>query len=161
MADPALQDLIPHNQCFGCGPRNALGLRIKSYWSGGGPSVASFVPQNHHCAAPEHFVNGGILATIVDCHCVCTAMAAAYLDAGQPIGDAPHHYYVTSRLELVYRRPAPIGAPLELSAELAGATERTYVLSCFVSARSKVCVEAMVEATRVPQEWMQGTRPTD
>lgn len=26
------QDQIPHNNCFGCGPHNDHGLRIKSRW---------------------------------------------------------------------------------------------------------------------------------
>ncbi len=30
----ALQDLISHNHCYGCGPDNPDGLQIKSYWDG-------------------------------------------------------------------------------------------------------------------------------
>ena len=32
MNELAFQDLIPDNHCYGCGPHNAHGLRIKSYW---------------------------------------------------------------------------------------------------------------------------------
>jgi acyl-coenzyme A thioesterase PaaI-like protein len=154
----AVQDLIPHNHCYGCGPNNDRGLRIKSYWDGTGFSVATFTPQAHHCAGPEHFLNGGILATIVDCHCVCTAMAAAYLDAGRSIGDAPHLHFATSKLELTYQRPTPVDGDLVLSASIVSATERSYVLSCSVTARNKITVEAMVEAVRVPEQWMQQVR---
>jgi acyl-coenzyme A thioesterase PaaI-like protein len=151
---------MPHNHCFGCGPENRHGLRIKSHWSGEGPSVAKFSPQPHHCAGPAHFVNGGILATIIDCHCVCTAAAAAYVDAGRAIGAAPHFYFATLRLEVAYQRPTPLESELELTAVIESASERGYVLSCSVVANAKICVSATVEAVRVPESWMQGTRTT-
>lgn len=161
MAGPALQDLILHNHCYGCGPNNPQGLRIKSHWSGEGLSVARFSPQPHHCAGPTHFVNGGILATIVDCHCICTAIAAAYHDAGRPVGEAPYFHYATSRLELKYLRPTPIDSELELEAAIVERPdERRYVLSCSVNAEGKPCVEATVEAVRVPDSWFEGTRDT-
>ena len=158
MTDSALQDLIPHNHCFGCGPSNALGLLVKSYWSGDGPSVARFEPQAHHCAGPKHFVNGGILAAIIDCHCVCTATAAAYRDAGRAVGEAPFLHFATAKLELRYQRPTPLPGLLELSATVKRAMERTYVVSCTVVVGDKVCVEADVEAIRVPESWMAAPR---
>ena len=76
------QDLIQGNHCFGCGPHNPAGLQIKSTWSGEKESVCVFQPSAHHCAAPTKFLNGGIIATIIDCHSVCTAIAYAYRQAG-------------------------------------------------------------------------------
>ena len=38
----AFQDLIPDNHCFGCGPKNENGLRIKSYWKGDEAILAAF-----------------------------------------------------------------------------------------------------------------------
>jgi len=155
---PALQDLMPHNHCFGCGPNNPHGLRIKSRWSGSGPSEARFTPLAHHCAGPRHFVNGGVLATLIDCHCVCTAAAAAYLAAGRAIGAAPDIHYATFSLSLTYLRPTPIGTELVLLALPARADERTYVVSCALHAAGKVCVEAVVKAVQVPESWIQGPR---
>ena len=57
-----IQDrLIPTMTCFGCGPANPRGLRLKSYL-GDGYVTATFMPW------PEHdnglgFLNGGIIAT--------------------------------------------------------------------------------------------------
>jgi acyl-coenzyme A thioesterase PaaI-like protein len=155
---PAIQDLIPHNHCFGCGPDNEHGLRLKSYWDGSGFSVARFVPQAHHCAGPAHFVNGGILATIVDCHCICTAMAAASYAAGRMPGAAPHDYFATASLDVVYKRPTPIDEPLELAAEIVRGGDRDYVLSCAITAAGKETVTATVAAVRVPDTWMHGRR---
>lgn len=158
MPGPAIQDLIPDNHCYGCGPDNERGLRLKSYWDGCGVSVARFVPQPHHCAGPRHFVNGGILATLTDCHCVCTAMAAASDAAGRPLGAAPHDYFATASLQVAYRRPTPIGETLELTAGIDRAEDGSYVLSCEVTAAGKVTVTAAVTAVRVSAEWMRGRR---
>jgi len=154
----AFQDQLPHNHCFGCGPDNPHGLCIKSYWAGEDQSVAHFSPRPWHCAGPKHFVNGGILATIIDCHCVCTAMAAAYRDAGREIGSPPGLHYATARLETEYRRPTPIDAELALHARIVARTETTYVLCCELSAREKTCVSARVEAIRVPESWILAPR---
>lgn len=155
----AFQDRLPHNHCFGCGPDNPHGLCVKSYWAGEDQSVAHFTPRSWHCAGPKHFVNGGILATVIDCHCVCTAMAAAYRDAGREIGSAPGLHYATARLETLYPRPTPIDAELTLEARIVARTEKAYVLSCELSARGKVCVSGRVEAIQVPESWILGPRP--
>lgn len=154
MAESAFQDLIPDNHCFGCGPANTGGLQLKSYWGDDGTSVARFAPQAHHCAGPAHFVNGGILATLADCHCVCTAMAAAYRDAGRRIGEPPLLYYATGGLTVSYLRPTPMAQAIELIARIERADARTYVLSCTVAAAGRITAEATVEAVTVPLSWM-------
>jgi acyl-coenzyme A thioesterase PaaI-like protein len=120
--------------------------------------VARFTPQTHHCAGPRHFVNGGIIATVIDCHCICTAAAAAYRDEARTIGSLPDLYYATARLELAYLRPTPIDAELELEARIVERGERTYVMSCQLSALGKRTVTASVEAIRVPASWMLDNR---
>lgn len=150
----AFQDLIPHNHCFGCGPDNPQGLRIKSSWSGHQLSVARFTPEAYHCAGPTHFVNGGIIATVIDCHCVCTAAAAAYRDNGRAIGSNPHLHYATANLAIEYLRPTPIDVELEILARLVDRTDRTYVLSCELNAGGKTRVTATLEAIQVPDSWV-------
>lgn len=120
--------------------------------------MARFTPEPYHCAGPRHFVNGGILATLIDCHCVCTAMAAAYRDAGRAIGSEPHLHYATAKLEVEYGRPTPVGVDLALEARILERTDRTYVLSCSLDAGGKTCVSATVEAVRVPESWIHGDR---
>ena len=70
----ALQDIYaPQNKCFGCGPKNEKGLRIKSFVEGEF-IVATFRPEPHH-EAWEGVVNGGIVGCLFDCH---SNWAAAY-----------------------------------------------------------------------------------
>lgn len=156
MDAPALQDLIAHNHCFGCGPGNERGLRLKSYWSGTGPSTARFTPQPHHCAAPPHFVNGGIIATLLDCHSICTAIAAAHFEAGLALGSEPALHYATGAMTLTYARPTPL-VELSLIAWPVRADERSYTVSAELHAAGKVCVTAEVAAVRVPEAWIRGS----
>jgi acyl-coenzyme A thioesterase PaaI-like protein len=63
----SLQDrYAPNSVCFGCGPRNAKGLRVKSFPKGE-ELVADWTPQPHH-AAFAGFASGGILSVLLDCH---------------------------------------------------------------------------------------------
>ena len=99
-------------------------------------------------------MNGGIIATVIDCHCVCTAAAAAYRDEAREIGSKPDFYFATAKLELQYMRPTPIDGELQIQASIEARTERTYVLSCELAAVGKPRVKALVEAIRVPESWM-------
>lgn len=116
--------------------------------------MAQFVPQPQHCAAPKHFVNGGILATLIDCHCICTAYAAGYLRSGRAIGSEPVLHFVTASMQLRYRRPAPIAGPLRLAAEISEEIDNGYLVSCTLEAQGKVCVTAQLSAVQVSESWM-------
>src|SRR5690606_14276904 len=65
----AFQDLIPDNNCWGCGPHNPTGLHVRSHWEGD-VAICEFSPRPDHCAGPAHVVNGGIIASVIDCHAV-------------------------------------------------------------------------------------------
>ncbi len=70
----SLQDTYaPNNRCFGCGPANEKGLRIKSF-AEGDELVCDWTPEPHHQAFPNA-LNGGICGSLLDCH---SNWAAAY-----------------------------------------------------------------------------------
>lgn len=156
-SEVAFQDAIEHNHCWGCGPNNPAGLRLKSRWQGD-VAVAHFTPAAHHTAAPTHVVNGGILATAVDCHAVCTAMADAYRQEGRAVGEAPAIWYATGKLQLEYLRPTPIGRELRITSHVEARAGRRTTLRCVVEADGHATVEAVVVAVRVPHGWMGGNR---
>ena len=84
MTNESLQDrYAPNNKCFGCGPANKKGLRIKSRVEGDAV-VADWTPDEHHEAFPG-MLNGGIIGALLDCHSNWTAawhlMNAQKLDA--------------------------------------------------------------------------------
>lgn len=151
----AIQDAIPHNHCWGCGLLNPRGLRIKSYPEGDG-TVCRFEPSADHMAGPTHVVNGGIIATVVDCHCVCTAIADAYRVAGRALGSEPLLWAVTASLRIDYLAPTPISAPMELRARVREATGRKRVVECTVRSGGRECARAEVIAVEVAPAWRGG-----
>lgn len=148
----SIQEAIPNNHCWGCGTLNPVGLHIHSHVEGD-TSVCVHVPGPEYMAGPTHVLNGGILATLVDCHCVCTAIADAYRSEGRALGEAPEIWYATASLHLDYRRPTPLGGPVTLRASVTDRSERRRTLRCVVEANGEVTVEATVVAVRVPPEW--------
>ncbi len=149
----AFQDQMPYNHCYGCGPENDLGLQIKSYWSAEDESVCVYTPQAHQCAGPQQYVNGGVIATVIDCHSICTAMAKVYAMAGREIGEGKQIWFATGRLELSYFKPTPIDRELMVIAKITEAKEKKITLECSLSSGGEVCVEANVIAVRVPSDW--------
>jgi len=155
MVNPAFQDLIPNNSCFGCGPQNVEGLRLKSHWSGEDSAVATFCPASHHNAGAAQFTNGGIIATVIDCHCVCTAAAEAYRREGRAIGSAPDIWYVTGQLNITYLEPTPIDGSIEVYATVAHTGPKKTRLTCSVRSNEMECAIAEVIAIRVPPSWKE------
>ena len=77
MSEKAFQDYWEHNECWGCGCNNEHGLQIKSYWSDD-KSICVWTPSESHKAGSAGYLNGGVIAAIIDCHSICTAIADGY-----------------------------------------------------------------------------------
>jgi acyl-coenzyme A thioesterase PaaI-like protein len=152
MSPVAFQDLIPDNQCYGCGPQNHGGLRIKSFWEGD-ESVCIYQPGRQHSAGPPQFLNGGIIATLIDCHSVCTAIASAYRTEDRAIGSAPHIWCVTANLNVTYLRPTPLDLPVTLRASVTAAGPRKTLIECRLYSSAAECARGEVVAVRVPERW--------
>lgn len=106
------QQFAPNSICFGCGPANYQGLRINSFVEGD-RLVAQFEPQPQHQAF-EGVVSGGIIGTLMDCH--CNWMACWSLMQAQQL-DAPP-CTVTADYQIKLKRPTPSDTPLRLEAWL-------------------------------------------
>ena len=88
MNGPSVQErFAPQNICFGCGPANAKGLRIRSFEEGD-HLVATWTPEAHHQAFPG-VLNGGIVGALLDCHSNWAATMA--LMRAQGAGHAAVH----------------------------------------------------------------------
>jgi acyl-coenzyme A thioesterase PaaI-like protein len=148
----AIQDAIPHNRCWGCGTLNPRGLQIKSYVEGE-ETVCRFTPSKEHMAGPPHVLNGGIIATVIDCHGVCTAIAHAYRAAGRELGSEPLIWCVTASMKVDYLAPTPIDPPVELRARVREAKGRKRVVECTLRSGGKECARGEVIAVEVPPQW--------
>ena len=144
----AMQDVI-RVHCFGCGALNERGLQIKSYWEGD-DVVCRWQPQAHHIGYPG-ILYGGMIAAIVDCHCMWTATAHAYRRAGEEMREGdPRYFYVTGALKVNYRKPVSIERPVELRARVAEFAERKVTVTCGVLSAGAQVADAEVIAVRVP-----------
>jgi acyl-coenzyme A thioesterase PaaI-like protein len=112
--------LYPGTTCFGCGQANPRGLRLRSY-AEDDVVVASFMPW------PEHdnglgYLNGGIIATLLDCHTGAAALHEADRRGWEAYPGAAVAF-VTAGLDVRYLRPAPLTEPVELRAVITAADE--------------------------------------
>ncbi|MEX2198191.1 MAG: PaaI family thioesterase [Burkholderiales bacterium] len=143
----ALQD-IDKVHCYGCGALNGHGLQIKSFWAGD-DVVCAWRPQPHHIGHPG-ILYGGMIASVVDCHCIWTACAYAYRAAGVEMEGSLRYPFVTAALTVNYRKPVPIGNAIDLRARVVEFGERKAIVTCSVSSTGMLCAEAQVVAVRMP-----------
>lgn len=133
MNEQALQDrYAPHNACFGCGPANTKGLRLKSVVDGE-ETVCTWMPEKHHEAFPG-VLSGGICGTLLDCHSNWTAAWALMRRAGA----ASPPCTVTSDFHVTLKRPTPTDVALSLRARVVEIQDDRAVIEATLSAKGKV-----------------------
>lgn len=149
MDQSAIQDHFrgDHAVCYGCGGNNPHGLHIRTRWDGRYGTFC-FTPKEYHTAFPG-VVYGGLIASLFDCHCIGTAIAAEYDAEGRPPGTDPAIMYVTANLNVNYIRPAPMDRELTLRAHIVEARGKKSVVSCILVAGETECANARVIAIRV------------
>ena len=148
MRELSFQDQGSVRNCHGCGADNARGLRIKSYWDGE-EAVATWRAEPHHCGGSPDILNGGIIASLIDCHSLNLAIAYAYRAEKRSIGSSPRIGYVTASLNVTYLKPTPINEPVELRACIAKLEGRKAWVSCTLSAAGEIRATGEVLGIRV------------
>ena len=138
---------MPENVCFGCGATNDKGLQIKSYWDGELARCKWRAEEKYH--GWKQLLNGGIMATLVDCHCMCTAMAYAYRSEGRDLDSEPIYRYATGTMQLRYRKPVPMKSQIMLEASILSCKDRKTTLQCNLMVENELCLAAEVIAIRV------------
>jgi acyl-coenzyme A thioesterase PaaI-like protein len=134
MSDKSLQEkYAPNNACWGCGPANADGLRIRSFPSND-EVVAEWKPQKKYEAFPG-VLNGGVIGTLLDCHCNWTAAYHLMKRAKQVRPPCT----VTAEYSIKLLRPTPSSASVFLSAKVADLADDRATVEGTLSAGGKVC----------------------
>jgi acyl-coenzyme A thioesterase PaaI-like protein len=99
----SLQEMYaPSSVCFGCGPANRHGLKIRSVVEGN-TVVARWTPRPYHHAFGR-FLSGGIISTVLDCHSNWTAAYSLML--ASPTKTLPPT--VTASILVEFVKPTPI-----------------------------------------------------
>lgn len=102
----------PDSRCFGCGPANEDGLRVRSI-PVGDELVAEWQPAARHEAFPGT-LNGGVIGTLLDCHSNWTA--AWHLMRGRALDRPPA--CVTAEYAVRLLRPTRTDRPVHLRARV-------------------------------------------
>jgi len=125
----------PRNRCFGCGPANAKGLRIRSFPRDGAGDelVCEWTPEPHH-EAFGNVLNGGIIGTLLDCH--SNWAAAWHLMRRDRLPRPP--VTVTMDYHVKLRRPTPTGGPLHLRARAVASDGPRVTVEAELEAAGKV-----------------------
>jgi acyl-coenzyme A thioesterase PaaI-like protein len=131
----SLQDrYAPANACFGCGPANEKGLRIKSVAREDGTVVAQWRGEPHHQAFPG-MLNGGIVGTLLDCHSNWTAAWHLMRQAGA----ASPPCTVTAEFHVKLKRPTPSEKPVQLSARVVESSADRATVEATLSSDGVMC----------------------
>jgi acyl-coenzyme A thioesterase PaaI-like protein len=122
----------PQNHCFGCGPANPKGLRLKSREEGD-ELVARFKPEPHH-EAFDGVLNGGIIGALLDCHGNWAASLHLMRKAGL---DRPP-CTVTAEFQVKLLRPTPTDGEVELFARVVSSDGDRATVDARLEAAGKV-----------------------
>ncbi len=134
MDKKSLQDTFAANStCYGCGPANENGFHIKSFVVDD-KIIAHFTPQPNHNACPN-VLNGGVIGTLLDCH--CNWAAAWFLMKAQGLAETP--CTVTAEYKVKLLRPTPMDTELRIEASLLKIEGSRAVIYGELIANEKVC----------------------
>ncbi len=122
----------PNSRCFGCGPANEQGLRIRSFESGD-ELGCDWTPEPHHLAF-EGIVNGGIIGALLDCHSNWTA--ARFFMRNRAASELPPT--VTSDFHITLKRPTPMDATLHLRSHIVESSQDRAVVEATLEANGKI-----------------------
>lgn len=133
MPESLQEQYAPDNACFGCGPANKEGVRVRSFPQGD-EVVAEWAPEKKYEAFPG-VLNGGIIGTLLDCHC---NWAAAYFLMKKAKASSPP-CTVTADYAIKLLRPTPTSGPVTLSAKVVESTDDRATVEGTLSGGGKVC----------------------
>ena len=135
MAEQGLQErYAPRQVCFGCGPANERGLRIRSIPADEGTTtVCDWQPEEHHHAF-EGMLSGGIIGTLLDCHSNWTTAWHLMTKAGESSPPCT----VTAEFAVKLLRPCPTDGPVHLVARIVESSDDRATVESTLEAEGKV-----------------------
>jgi acyl-coenzyme A thioesterase PaaI-like protein len=146
--DPILnRELLPHNDCFGCGLENPTGLHIEVRRDPGsaGTLRARFTPTTAMAGFPG-ITHGGVIYTALDC---LSTWVSTVLGPNRGAG------WLLRSATTTYHKPAPVGETLTLTGSIrqqAGAWDPVIVHTEARRADGELCVEAEFKVVPLSKE---------
>jgi acyl-coenzyme A thioesterase PaaI-like protein len=151
----AFQDHYPANvaHCYGCGRLNGHGHQIKTIWEGD-ETVTRFTPQSYHTSLPG-FAYGGLIASLIDCHCTGTASAAMYRQEERSLDSLPPFRFVTGSLHVDFLKPTPLDCELIIRGRVKEIKGRKVIVEAMVYAGDVATARGEVVAVQMPDGFGQ------
>lgn len=155
MGGEVVQDHYPEDfaHCYGCGRLNRDGYHVRTRMNGD-EGVATFTPHANKISVPG-FVYGGLIASLIDCHAMGTAAAAAERAAGREVGEQPAPRFVTGSLRVDYLKPTPLGPELTLRARAREIGARKVVVEVSLEAEGVQTARGEVVCVRMPDTMLR------
>ena len=130
----SLQEMFaPKSICFGCGPANAEGLRIRSFATSDDEAVCDWTPAPYHHAF-DAMLNGGICGALLDCQSNWTA--AWHLMRLRDLDAIP--CTVTAEFSVKLKRPTPMAGPVHLYSKVVAVEGDKVTVDAELTAGGKV-----------------------
>ena len=151
----AFQDHYPENvaHCYGCGHLNEHGHQIKTVWEGD-ETVTCFKPEPYHTSVPG-YAYGGLIASLIDCHCTGTASAAMYKQEGRSHDSLPAFRFVTGSLHVDFLKPTPLEGELVIRGRIKEIKGRKVVVEATVYSGDVATARGEVVAVQMPESFGQ------
>lgn len=123
----------PNCTCFGCGPANKKGLRIKSF-----PKddllLCHWKPEPHH-EAFSGCLSGGIIGVLLDCHSNCyAAWHFMKKNSWDKLGST-----VTANYSIALKKPTPTDTEVYLEAKIVKSEEMKVWIEATLSSQGEIC----------------------
>ena len=137
--------------CWGCGPKNDMGLHLKSYPSKDEKSViAKIIPDKMYTGGVPQNLFGGMIAMIFDCHGTASAAYFAHKNKGLDLDkNTVIERFITARLEIDFKKPTPMNEEIIVSSNLVELGERKAIIEIEMTAKGEVRAKAKMIAVKV------------
>jgi acyl-coenzyme A thioesterase PaaI-like protein len=91
---------------------------------------------------------GGLVASLIDCHSIWTAIAWTYRAEGREHGSPPAISYVTGSLNVRYLQPTRLSQPFVLRARVTELHPRKALVTCAAYSGEVITAQGDVVAVR-------------
>lgn len=140
--------------CWGCGPKNDLGMHLQSFPSADGTQcVCHVTPAKQFTGGVPDNLFGGMIAVIFDCHGTASAAWFAHRDRGLELTeDTVIGRFITARLEIDFKKPTPMDQEITVTAQAEEIGARKVIVNMELEAGGIVRAKARMVAVGVKDD---------
>ncbi|MCR4936122.1 MAG: thioesterase [Oscillospiraceae bacterium] len=137
--------------CWGCGPKNELGMHLQSYPSEDGTQcVCKVTPARQFTGGVPDNLFGGMIAVLFDCHGTASAAWFAHRARGLELTeDTVIGRFITARLEIDFKKPTPMDQEITVTARAEEVGARKVIVTMELEAAGSVRAQARMVAVGV------------